>query len=68
LEEKPECPTPGCRGLGHVKGAKYVSHHTVISCPYSSQNLNKESRIPDRILNKTDQSENKEETITKEKR
>jgi Zinc finger, C2HC type len=21
------CPTPGCEGIGHVKGAKYVKHH-----------------------------------------
>jgi hypothetical protein len=66
--DTPECPTPGCRGLGHVKGAKYVNHHTTVSCPYSSQNLNKESRIPDRILNKTDQTESKDETISKERR
>jgi hypothetical protein len=68
LVETPECPTPGCRGLGHVKGAKYVSHHTTVSCPYSSQNLNKDGLIPDRILSKTDQGESKEETISKERR
>ena len=21
------CPTPGCSGVGHIKGAKYVGHH-----------------------------------------
>jgi Zinc finger, C2HC type len=21
------CPTPGCEGIGHIKGAKYVKHH-----------------------------------------
>jgi len=21
------CPTPGCKGVGHIKGAKYVGHH-----------------------------------------
>uniref|UniRef100_A0A665TXG1 SAM domain-containing protein n=1 Tax=Echeneis naucrates TaxID=173247 RepID=A0A665TXG1_ECHNA len=21
------CPTPGCRGVGHIKGAKYTGHH-----------------------------------------
>ncbi|XP_021915653.1 lethal(3)malignant brain tumor-like protein 3 isoform X2 [Zootermopsis nevadensis] len=67
MVETPECPTPGCRGLGHVKGAKYVSHHTTISCPYSPQNLNKDGLIPDRILSKTDQGESKEETISKER-
>lgn len=68
MVETPECPTPGCRGLGHVKGAKYVSHHTTVSCPYSPQNLNKDGLIPDRILSKTDQGESKEETISKERR
>lgn len=68
LVETPECPTPGCRGIGHVKGAKYVSHHTAVNCPYSHQNFNKEGLIPDRILSKTDQGESKEETILKERR
>lgn len=21
------CPTPGCNGVGHIKGAKYTGHH-----------------------------------------
>lgn len=21
------CPTPGCKGIGHIKGAKYIGHH-----------------------------------------
>ena len=21
------CPTPGCTGVGHIKGAKYTGHH-----------------------------------------
>lgn len=21
------CPTPGCRGVGHIKGARYTGHH-----------------------------------------
>ncbi|XP_069703930.1 lethal(3)malignant brain tumor-like protein 3 isoform X2 [Periplaneta americana] len=67
LVETPECPTPGCRGLGHAKGAKNVSHHTAINCPYSSQNLNKEGLIPDRILSKGDLVDNKEEIIPKER-
>ncbi|KAJ4440108.1 hypothetical protein ANN_08242 [Periplaneta americana] len=67
LIETPECPTPGCRGLGHAKGAKNVSHHTAINCPYSSQNLNKEGLIPDRILSKGDLVDNKEEIIPKER-
>ncbi|KAK3710159.1 hypothetical protein QZH41_010559, partial [Actinostola sp. cb2023] len=43
------CPTPGCKGIGHVKGAKYSSHHSTFGCPYSLQNLNKESCLVDRL-------------------
>lgn len=21
------CPTPGCNGVGHIKGSKYIGHH-----------------------------------------
>ena len=24
------CPTPGCKGIGHIKGAKYIGHHRYI--------------------------------------
>ncbi|PSN53045.1 hypothetical protein C0J52_03962 [Blattella germanica] len=58
LVETPECPTPGCRGLGHIKGAKYLSHHTSVNCPYAAQNLDKDGHIPDRILNKGDVGKN----------
>ncbi|XP_028402346.1 lethal(3)malignant brain tumor-like protein 1 isoform X2 [Dendronephthya gigantea] len=43
------CPTPGCRGIGHVKGAKYTTHHSQFGCPYSLQNLSKESCLVDRL-------------------
>ena len=43
------CPTPGCKGIGHVKGAKYSTHHSTFGCPYSLQNLNKESCLVDRL-------------------
>ncbi|KAJ9591128.1 hypothetical protein L9F63_002349, partial [Diploptera punctata] len=59
------CPTPGCHGHGHVKGAKYLTHNTAVNCPYSPQNLNKDGIIPDRILNKGEVLENKEETVQK---
>lgn len=36
------CPTPGCKGIGHIKGPKYTSHHSAFGCPYSVINLNKE--------------------------
>ena len=45
------CPTPGCKGIGHVKGAKYSTHHSTFGCPYSLQNLNKESCLVDRLSN-----------------
>lgn len=44
------CPTPGCTGVGHVEGARYSSHLTVETCPYSGQNLHRESpAFPDRL-------------------
>lgn len=35
------CPTPGCKGIGHIKGAKYTGHHSAFGCPYSDLNMNK---------------------------
>ncbi|XP_067862907.1 lethal(3)malignant brain tumor-like protein 3 isoform X3 [Heptranchias perlo] len=43
------CPTPGCKGIGHIKGARYAAHYTLVSCPYSEINLNKEIVLPDRL-------------------
>ncbi|XP_046327550.2 lethal(3)malignant brain tumor-like protein 3 isoform X2 [Haliotis rufescens] len=43
------CPTPGCRGVGHIKGAKYVGHHSAFGCPYSTMNMNKETTLQDRL-------------------
>ena len=43
------CPTPGCRGLGHIRGAKYASHHSLAACPYSTRNLDGEDPLPDRL-------------------
>ncbi|XP_071536853.1 lethal(3)malignant brain tumor-like protein 3 isoform X2 [Panulirus ornatus] len=45
------CGTPGCKGIGHVKGPIYTTHHTAYGCPYSFQNINKDldSIIPDRL-------------------
>ncbi|XP_078423484.1 lethal(3)malignant brain tumor-like protein 4 [Cetorhinus maximus] len=43
------CPTPGCKGIGHVKGARYAAHYTLVSCPYSEINLNKDTVLPDRL-------------------
>uniref|UniRef100_A0A0P4WSK0 SAM domain-containing protein n=1 Tax=Scylla olivacea TaxID=85551 RepID=A0A0P4WSK0_SCYOL len=45
------CGTPGCKGVGHIKGPVYTTHHTAYGCPYSLQNLTKdpESFIADRL-------------------
>ncbi|KAG9283591.1 lethal(3)malignant brain tumor-like protein 3 [Astyanax mexicanus] len=43
------CPTPGCNGVGHIKGPRYGTHYTAVSCPYSELNLNKEGLVPDRL-------------------
>ncbi|TSK16094.1 Lethal(3)malignant brain tumor-like protein 3 [Bagarius yarrelli] len=43
------CPTPGCRGVGHIKGAKYTGHHSAFGCPYSDINMKKEVVLPDRL-------------------
>nr|XP_061810224.1 lethal(3)malignant brain tumor-like protein 4 [Nerophis lumbriciformis] len=43
------CPTLGCRGVGHIKGAKYNGHHSAFGCPYSEMNMRKEPLLPDRL-------------------
>ncbi|XP_017685247.1 PREDICTED: lethal(3)malignant brain tumor-like protein 3 isoform X4 [Lepidothrix coronata] len=43
------CPTAGCKGVGHIKRARHIGHHSAFSCPYSELNLNKESLLPDRL-------------------
>ncbi|KAL3869479.1 hypothetical protein ACJMK2_042156 [Sinanodonta woodiana] len=43
------CPTPGCKGVGHIKGAKYTGHHSAFGCPYSQLNMNKENTLQDRL-------------------
>lgn len=43
------CPTPGCRGIGHIKGAKYTGHHSAFGCPYSDMNMRKDVVLPDRL-------------------
>ena len=44
------CPTPGCHGVGHIWGPRYLSHDTLDACPYSPKNLTSESVIPDRLF------------------
>uniref|UniRef100_A0A8C6ZJ28 SAM domain-containing protein n=1 Tax=Nothoprocta perdicaria TaxID=30464 RepID=A0A8C6ZJ28_NOTPE len=43
------CPTPGCQGIGHVKGPRYGTHYTLVGCPYSDVNLNRENLLLDRL-------------------
>ncbi|XP_053497899.1 lethal(3)malignant brain tumor-like protein 3 isoform X1 [Ictalurus furcatus] len=47
--EQGGCPTPGCRGIGHIKGARYSGHHSAMGCPYSEINMKKDSVLPDRL-------------------
>ncbi|KMQ94309.1 lethal malignant brain tumor-like 3 protein [Lasius niger] len=49
LNDRPECGTYGCRGIGHVKGPKFATHNSASGCPYSLQNLNKSVQMPDRL-------------------
>ncbi|RUS84759.1 hypothetical protein EGW08_007501 [Elysia chlorotica] len=43
------CPTLGCSGVGHIKGARYTGHHSAFGCPYSETNMSKESTLTDRL-------------------
>ncbi|NXO90543.1 LMBL3 protein, partial [Certhia brachydactyla] len=47
--EQGGCPTAGCKGVGHIKRARHIGHHSAISCPYSEMNLNREGLLPDRL-------------------
>ncbi|XP_011698405.1 PREDICTED: lethal(3)malignant brain tumor-like protein 3 isoform X3 [Wasmannia auropunctata] len=49
LNDRPECGTYGCRGIGHIKGPKFATHNSASGCPYSPQNLNKTGQMPDRL-------------------
>ncbi|XP_011496871.1 PREDICTED: lethal(3)malignant brain tumor-like protein 3 isoform X2 [Ceratosolen solmsi marchali] len=49
LNDRAECGTFGCRGIGHVKGPKFATHNSASGCPYSTQNLNKIKTITDRL-------------------
>ncbi|XP_032565653.1 lethal(3)malignant brain tumor-like protein 4 isoform X3 [Chiroxiphia lanceolata] len=43
------CPTPGCHGIGHVRGPRYGTHYTLVGCPYSDVNLSRENSLQDRL-------------------
>ncbi|XP_063166210.1 lethal(3)malignant brain tumor-like protein 3 isoform X3 [Candoia aspera] len=54
--EQGGCPTAGCRGVGHIKRARHMGHHSVVNCPYSEINLNKEHTLSDRLSGETPQN------------
>ena len=35
--------------MGHVKGAKFVGHHSAFGCPYSQHNLSRDTQLLDRL-------------------
>lgn len=45
-----ECRTVGCKGTGHIKGPKYMTHSAQKHCPYAEENLDREKILPDRLL------------------
>nr|XP_023027008.1 lethal(3)malignant brain tumor-like protein 3 isoform X1 [Leptinotarsa decemlineata]XP_023027014.1 lethal(3)malignant brain tumor-like protein 3 isoform X1 [Leptinotarsa decemlineata]XP_023027020.1 lethal(3)malignant brain tumor-like protein 3 isoform X1 [Leptinotarsa decemlineata] len=45
-----ECPTVGCRGVGHIKGPKFATHSVEKNCPYAEDNVDAEKVLPDRLL------------------
>jgi hypothetical protein len=51
------CGIPGCRGIGHAKGARFATHSSVASCPYSSQNMDNDDILPERVMFKQIDSE-----------
>ncbi|XP_040572377.1 lethal(3)malignant brain tumor-like protein 4 [Lepeophtheirus salmonis] len=56
-ESEGKCPTPGCRGIGHIKGPIFMKHSTLTSCPYSPQNLDlDETYLTDRFKIKESQN------------
>lgn len=44
-----DCPTVGCRGIGHILGALYETHNNAKDCPYSDENLADPPNLPDRL-------------------
>ncbi|KAF6088220.1 L3MBTL histone methyl-lysine binding protein 4 [Phyllostomus discolor] len=50
------CPTPGCRGVGHIRGPRYSGHHSAFGCPYSDMNLKKEVTLHDRLREQTQEN------------
>ncbi|XP_064211247.1 lethal(3)malignant brain tumor-like protein 4 isoform X2 [Tribolium castaneum] len=45
-----ECPTVGCRGMGHIQGPKFATHSEQKYCPYAEDNIDVDRVLPDRLL------------------
>ncbi|XP_012282792.1 lethal(3)malignant brain tumor-like protein 3 isoform X2 [Orussus abietinus] len=63
LNDRPECGTYGCRGIGHVKGPKFATHNSASGCPYSPQNLPKVRPMTDRLNLKHEACEFEEDLL-----
>ncbi|KAM9632885.1 LOW QUALITY PROTEIN: lethal(3)malignant brain tumor-like protein 4 [Trichechus inunguis] len=50
------CPTPGCRGIGHIRGPRYSRHHSAFGRPYSDMNLKKEATLRDGLREQTQEN------------
>nr|XP_054528295.1 lethal(3)malignant brain tumor-like protein 4 isoform X8 [Pan troglodytes] len=61
------CPTPGCRGIGHIRGPRYSGHHSAFGCPYSDMNLKKEATLHDRLREQTQANLESESSHSKSK-
>ena len=57
------CPTPGCLGVGNIKGQRYLTHNSLNECPYSPKNICSESIIPDRLQGNPEQLESQGEKM-----
>ncbi|XP_033342769.2 lethal (3) malignant brain tumor isoform X2 [Megalopta genalis] len=67
LNDRPECGTYGCRGIGHVKGPKYATHNSASGCPYSPQNLHKVRQLSDRLNLKHETCDFEDDVLDKPK-
>ncbi|XP_031835752.1 lethal (3) malignant brain tumor isoform X2 [Nomia melanderi] len=67
LNDRPECGTYGCRGIGHVKGPKYATHNSASGCPYSPQNLHKVRQLSDRLNLKHEACDFEDDVLDKPK-
>ncbi|XP_049626846.1 lethal(3)malignant brain tumor-like protein 4 [Suncus etruscus] len=62
------CPTPGCRGIGHIRGPQYSGHHSAFGCPYSDMNLKRETSLHDRLREQTQENVEVDSSYSKSKK